>query len=192
MDSYLVPADTTDDHEHGRQPSYVATIYPPRVRELAFEVWWLVAGRNAKRTAQLLPGYLPEDAESKPDERTVRRWCRDEGWSVRARDRQRAMAPHLAEEWAEQLHGMIPLAMQVVGRILSGDPELVNQKGPTVMAQQTTALELLKMVGADQAAFVGRGKPIYAEGKAKDVADMSADEMVRYHREVVSGHADKD
>lgn len=195
-----IGADTTDDpwwNDPVRDPETNAVVvrpkYDERVRGVAFQVWWLAAGRNARRTATTLERYLPPGYDGPiPDERTIRRWVREGNWSLMASERMKQAAPDLMDRWVEQMHELVPAAIDIYAGILLRDKTFAKQTGAQTMPQQLTAtivlersgvLDAMRMVTGDDAHY------LRSKQSGKHLDDMSDDELAAWHVEQVTQRA---
>ena len=185
-----VIADTSDTSEDAAQARTGVAPYSDGVRELAFQVWWLDAARNAELTARRLPGYLPEDhpPELVPDARTIRRWAAKHDWPGEATARMRAVAPLVDDEARSRFDVIYLKGLELWDRILSLDPEVVGtHKGPALNALSHAAIRAAEMGGAGlrHARMV---KPGYRpEHQEVDVSQMTEAELTRYTRSLITG-----
>ncbi len=185
-----VVADTADTPEDPSRARTGVPPYPERVRELAFQVWWLDAGRNADLTARRLPGYLPEGHPPGlvPDARTVRRWAARYDWAGEATARMRAVAPLVDDEARSRFDVIYLKGLELWDRILSLDPEVVGaHRGPALNALSHAAIRAAELGGAGlrNARLV---RPGYAAPRPEvDVAAMSEAELTRYARSLIAG-----
>ena len=164
--------------------------FPARVRELAFEVWWLEAGRNASLTARRLRDHLPEGfpEELLPGDRVVRYWAAKDDWAGRATERMRHAAPLLEEDRLARFEVVVGKGLELWDRILSLDPEVVGaHRGPALNAITHAAIRAAELggVGMRNARQV---KPGYRpEHQDVDVSQMTEAQLTRYTRSLITG-----
>jgi hypothetical protein len=184
-----VIADTLVTPEDPSQARTGAAPYPERVRELAFEVWWLDAARNAELTARRLPGYLPEGypPEQVPDARTIRRWAAKHDWAGEATARMRAVAPRVMDDWTAQLHALVPAAFQTWGAIITADPDVMRLPGPHVNAMLHASVRAIELAGVGLRNARQVGPEYTPAGQDVDVAAMGEAELTRYTRSLITG-----
>ena len=101
--------------------------FPDRVREVAFELWWIECDRDPVKVASRLrddvlcreqAGLAVDDKT--PSDDSIRRWSKDEAWADEAHRRMRQMAPHMLERGAVALVYAAPDAVNTVVRLAKG------------------------------------------------------------------------
>ena len=107
--------------------------YSDKVREVAFELWWMECNRDAAKVAELLTtddywrdlaGLAPDDKA--PDVDTIRRWAHGNyragkpSWEDESHKRMRELAPYMLEHGAVRLVYAYRDAAETLVRVASG------------------------------------------------------------------------
>lgn len=144
--------------------------YDERVREVAFELWWMVCDRDAAKVAAMLAedahyrelaGLEPDDRA--PDQDTIRRWAtgnfKNKGWDVEAHERMRKLAPHMLERGAVRLVYSYNDSVETLVRVASGKGS--GDKGQVTSADRIAAdnaFRIVNLISGDQIAAMAKPK----------------------------------
>ena len=97
--------------------------YSEDQRRYVYEMWAMVGGRNAEKTARLLAAD-PDAQElgiSELESRTIRNWARDESWEVRSYEDIYNVAPHIRFRAQSALALGSPEAAEVLREAVNHD-----------------------------------------------------------------------
>lgn len=150
-----------------------AIAHPEETRELAYQLWAFIAGRNAARVAAL----LAQDHDTAVPERTVQYWANHYNWAQRASEDVARIAPDLRyQAFSELLFAGLDGA-RYIRRVNAGE-----EQPDKVRAQ-------LAIAAVDRIGFspVGKGDPTTAiappsdhkQVTAEDISGLSPDDLLR-------------